>query len=323
MTTAQWDDLSTNAFWIAFSAYLISGVLYFYFLLFKQTRVWRIASALAWVGLAANVVAVVGRGFAAQRVPWGNMYEFSMVLSLLAVLGYLVIAELRFKVRSIGGFVMLFAVVTMGVASAFLYARPGPLVPALDSGWLKIHVFTIMVAAALLSLGSGVFTPLYLWKARRERKQASLPAPVMGGAVDELPPHFVAGADEPASTGGDDGGDGIPADPRKRSLLPSAETLDRLAYRTIAVGFPIWTAAVIFGAIWAEKAWGRYWGWDPKEVWAFITWVIFAAYLHARATAGWKGRRAAVVALAGFCAFLIGYYVVNTVIPGLHSYSGV
>jgi cytochrome c-type biogenesis protein CcsB len=143
---------------------------------------------------------------------------------------------------------------------------------------------------------------------------AQQPAPVMGGAVDELPPYYAAGADEPAA-------DDEPG--RRRGLLPSAETLDRLAYRTIAFGFPIWTAAVIFGAIWAQKAWGRYWGWDPKEVWAFITWVIFAGYLHARATAGWKGKRAAWIALAGFGSFLIGYYVVNTIVPSLHSYSGV
>ena len=133
----------------------------------------------------------------------------------------------------------------------------------------------------------------------------------MGGSLDDDPPDFESGADEP-----------VPSDSRRRGLLPSAEVLDRLAYRTIAFAFPIWTFAVIAGAIWAERAWGRYWGWDPKETWSFITWVVFAGYLHARATAGWKGRKAAVVALAGFASLLVTYYVVNIWIVGLHSYRG-
>ncbi len=103
--------------------------------------------------------------------------------------------------------------------------------------------------------------------------------------------------------------------------MPSAAGLDRLAYRIIALAFPIWTFAVIAGAIWAQEAWGRYWGWDPKETWSFITWVIFAGYLHARATSGWKGRRAAVIALVGFVSLLITYYAVNLWIVGLHSYA--
>src|SRR5438477_114134 len=108
----------------------------------------------------------------------------------------------------------------------------------------------------------------------------------------------------------------------RRNILPPSETLDRLAYKTIAFAFPIWTFAVIAGAIWAESAWGRYWGWDPKETWSFITWVVFAGYLHARATAGWRGRRAAVIALIGFASLLVTYYVVNLWIVGLHSYKG-
>ncbi|MGH3680923.1 MAG: cytochrome c biogenesis protein CcsA, partial [Natronosporangium sp.] len=109
----------------------------------------------------------------------------------------------------------------------------------------------------------------------------------------------------------------------RTSRLPSAVTLDRLAYRVHAFSFPIWTFAVIAGAIWAENSWGRYWGWDPKETWAFITWVTYAAYLHARATAGWRGSRTAVIALVGFATFLFNYFGVNIWIPGLHSYAGV
>ncbi len=106
------------------------------------------------------------------------------------------------------------------------------------------------------------------------------------------------------------------------SRLPAADELDRLAYRIHAFVFPLWTFAVIAGAIWAESAWDRYWGWDPKETWAFITFVVYAAYLHARATAGWKGRRAAAIALVGFSTFLFNYFVINLVVTGLHSYAG-
>ncbi len=135
----------------------------------------------------------------------------------------------------------------------------------------------------------------------------------MGGSLDlDDPPHYEAGADDPVGGG-----------TARRGLLPAAAVLDRLAYRTIAFAFPIWTFAVIAGAIWAENAWGRYWGWDPKETWSFVTWVIFAGYLHARATAGWRGRKAAVIALVGFVSLLVTYYAVNLWIVGLHSYAGV
>ncbi|MEU0732078.1 cytochrome c biogenesis protein CcsA, partial [Streptomyces lavendulocolor] len=105
--------------------------------------------------------------------------------------------------------------------------------------------------------------------------------------------------------------------------LPSADRLDTLSYRLNALVFPLWTFAVIAGAVWAEAAWGRYWGWDPKETWAFITWVAYAAYLHARVTAGWKGRRAAYLGLIAFATFVFNYYGVNIFITGLHSYAGV
>jgi cytochrome c-type biogenesis protein CcsB len=149
-----------------------------------------------------------------------------------------------------------------------------------------------------------------------ERRQlasmrAETPAPIMGGAVDaDAPPDYVPDGGEPETVG-----------VARRGVLPSAASLDRLAYRFIAFGFPIWTFGVICGAIWAQEAWGRYWGWDPKETWSFITWVIFAGYLHARATAGWKGRRAAVIALIGFVSLFITYYAVNLWISGLHSYA--
>jgi cytochrome c-type biogenesis protein CcsB len=310
VSTEQWSRLSTDAFNVALFAYIAGMIGYFYFLAFRRDPVWRAARVVAFVGLAAHVLSVVTRGVAAGRVPWGNMYEYSTLLALLVVAGYLVVVEGIYKVRVLGGFVLAFSVLTMAVAVLFLYVGPGPLVPALNSYWIKIHVVAAITGSSLFALGS-VLTILYLVKDRRERR--AVVAPIMGGSVDleDAPPHFVSGGDEPV------GGT------TRQGLLPSASVLDRMAYRMIAFAFPIWTFAVIAGAIWAEQAWGRYWGWDPKETWSFITWVIFAGYLHARATSGWRGRRAAIIALVGFVSLLITYYAVNLWIVGLHSYAGV
>jgi len=313
VTTAQWTRLSTDAFNVALFAYIAAMVGYFAYLAFRRAPMWRTASVVAYVGLAAHAISVVARGFAAGRVPWGNMYEYSSLLALLVVAGYLVIVEGVYEVRTVGGFALGFSALTMAVAVSFLYVGPAPLVPALNSYWIKIHVVAAIAGSSLFALGGGVLTTLYLIQDRRERGGPPELPPIVGGAVDlDVPPHFEAGADEPVGRRSVRGG-----------VLPPAAVLDRMAYRTIAFAFPIWTFAVIAGAIWAENAWGRYWGWDPKETWSFITWVIYAGYLHARATAGWKGRRAAVIALVGFASLLVTYYAVNLWIVGLHSYAGV
>ncbi len=313
MTTVQWTRLSTDAFNVALFAYIAAMVGYFAHLAFRRPALWRAASAVAYLGLLSHAVSVISRGFAAGRVPWGNMYEYSSLVSLLVVAGYLVIVEGIYEVRNVGGFALAFSVLTMAVAVSFLYVGPAPLVPALNSYWIKIHVVAAIAGSSLFALGGGVLTILYLIQDRRERGPAGEPPPIMGGSLDlDAPPHYEGGADEPV-------GGRVP----RRGLLPSAATLDRMAYRTIAFAFPIWTFAVIAGAIWAQNAWGRYWGWDPKETWSFITWVVYAGYLHARATAGWKGRKAAMIALVGFGSLLVTYYVVNLWIVGLHSYAGV
>ncbi len=259
----------------------------------------RIAVALTLLGWLAHVGSVTARGLAADRVPWGNMYEFSSMITLVAVSTYLaMLARTRARVRWLGVFVMFPVVLYLGFAGTVLYVAVGPLVPALNSYWLKIHVVAAIVASGVFMV-SAVTTVLYLLKDRWENKLAAVAA----GRADAF------------------------AAMRKRGgimlRLPSAAVLDRITYRVIGLAFPIWTFAVIAGAIWAEAAWGRYWGWDPKETWSFITWVIYAAYLHARATAGWKGSRAASISLLGFSALFIDYYLVNLVISGLHSYAGV
>jgi cytochrome c-type biogenesis protein CcsB len=320
VTDLQWARISNDAFNVALFAYIAAMLGYFVFLAFRREAVWQVSRAVAVVGVVANLVSIVARGLAADRVPWGNMYEYSSLFALLVVVGALVVVEGVYHVRSLTGFALMFSVLTMAVAVSFLYVGPGPLVPALNSYWIKIHVQAAIWGSSLFALG-GIATIAYLVVDRTERKLverlgAQTPPPIMGGALDL----DAATGDAPADLVPDPAEE-VGERSTKRRLVPSAAGLDRLAYRIIALAFPIWTFAVIAGAIWAQEAWGRYWGWDPKETWSFITWVIFAGYLHARATSGWKGRRAAVIALVGFVSLLITYYAVNLWIVGLHSYA--
>jgi cytochrome c-type biogenesis protein CcsB len=250
----------------------------------------RVGVSLSTLAFGLLVAAVVARGLAAGRLPWGNMYEFS-VMAATAVLGvWLFLLARGRRLQFLGLFISFVVLMTLGVAVTLLYTEAAQLVPALKSYWLGIHVTAAIIASGVFTVGAAL-TVLYL-------------------AVDHVERRVAAGQ-EPG---------------RWQFLarrMPDAVTLDRNAYRTFAFAFPLWTFAVIAGAIWAENAWGRYWGWDPKETWAFITWVFFAAYLHARATAGWKGRPASYIALLGYSAFLFNYFAVNIWFFGLHSYSGV
>jgi cytochrome c-type biogenesis protein CcsB len=256
----------------------------------------RLAVVLTVAGWAAHLGSVVTRGLAAHRVPWGNMYEFSSMVTLAGSTAYLVLLlnpRLRPLVRPLGAFVMVPVVLTLGLGTTVLYAKAEPLQPALQDYWIKIHVVAAIIAWGTFMVGA-VASALYLVKSRYEARVAT----VAGGTQDESTSSGIL------------------------RRVPSAADLDRLAYRVNAFAFPIWTFAIVAGAIWAERAWGRYWGWDPKETWSFITWVVYAAYLHARATAGWKGKRAAYLALLAFSCLTFDYYVVNIFVVGLHSYAG-
>ncbi|MER5622932.1 c-type cytochrome biogenesis protein CcsB [Streptosporangium sp. NPDC002544] len=236
-------------------------------------RVGMVAVGLSWLGWAANLGALLTRGLAVDRWPWGNMYEFVVAMCFAAVSAFLFM-NLRYRVRFLGAFVMVTAALGLGFAVRYLEVQAGPVVPALNSYWVLIHVSAAIVASGLF-LMAGIAGILYL-----VRKDTAV-------------------------------------------LLPSRLQLERVAHRAIVIGFPIWTFAVIAGALWADKAWGRYWGWDPKEVWAFITWVVYAAYLHARATAGWKGKAATIVQLVACACLLFNLVGVNIFFGGLHSYAEV
>ena len=255
----------------------------------RQAGPWvQVAMALSAAGVVAHTVAVVTRGLAVHRAPWGNMYEFVTALTCVAAIFFLFVM-VRYRAWTLGVFVMGAVVVALGLTETLIYTAAGQLVPALQSYWLDIHV-TAMTLATGIFFVAAVLGVVYLTADRYHRRVA-------------------AGRAEP--------GNGI------MRRLPSIEQIDRLTYRTIVFGFPVWTFGVIAGAIWADQAWGRYWGWDPVETWAFITWVLYAAYLHARATAGWRGRRAHYIQLLGFASLIFNILVVQVFIAGLHSYAGV
>ena len=247
----------------------------------KADKAARIATALMLLAFILLFVAVIARGLSNGHVPWGNMYEFSITGALTFTGAYLV-ALRKYDLRWLGLFISLAALLTLGTAVTLLYRDSAPLVPALKSTWLIIHVVAAIISGGVFLL-SNVIAGAYLYLDARER-----------------------GAGRPAWA----------------TRLPALEVLDQLSYRLVAFVFPLWTFSVIAGAIWAESAWGRYWGWDPKETWAFITWVAYAAYLHARVTVGWKGRRAAWLCLFAGSTFLFNYVYVNVWGTGKHTYSG-
>lgn len=240
-------------------------------------------TVLAWL---LHLTADVLRGIAANRVPWANMYEFAMTGTLVIVTVFLLVL-IKVDLRFLGTFITGLVLVLLGIAAVNFYVEVAPLQPALQSVWLVIHVFVASLGTGFFALGFAL-SAVQLLQARRESAASGVKAVRL---------RFLA-------------------------TLPSAATLENLAYRVNIVGFILWTFTLMAGAIWAERAWGRYWGWDTKEVWTFIIWVIYAGYIHARATRGWRGSRSAWLAIIGFSAVLFNFGIVNVFFKGLHAYSG-
>jgi cytochrome c-type biogenesis protein CcsB len=213
------------------------------------------------------------------------MYEFVIAVSLVGTVAWLVVLSRRPQLRHLGLFVTLVVAVLLGVAGMSLYTPAGPLVPALHSYWLLIHVSAASIASGILLVG------------------------------------FIAAALHLVRLGYDEGKRRFPYELGRR--LPAADTLERLTFRVHAFAFPIWTFAIMCGAIWAESAWGRYWNWDPKETWSFIAWTTYAGYLHARSTPSVSRRITSWIAIAGWLAMLVNLYGVNLFAVSLHGYSGV
>jgi cytochrome c-type biogenesis protein CcsB len=256
----------------------------------RDSRAGRVAVALTALAWLIHAGGVVMRGIAAQRVPWANMYEFS-ITSTLIIVGVFLLMQTRLNIRYLGTFIVGLMLVLLGIGTVGFYVDVVPLPPALQSAWLVIHVLVAMTATAFFALSFAV-SALQIAQARRAGGSR------LSGIVAKVQLARVL------------------------RTVPSADALDAMAYRIIIVGFILWTFTLMAGAIWANRAWGRYWGWDVKEVWTFIIWVIYAAYIHAKATRGWNGTRAAWLAIIGFAAVMFNFGVVNVFFKGLHSYSG-
>lgn len=249
----------------------------------RGSRFERVGMAMTILALVLHVGSVVLRGIAADRVPWGNMFEFSLTGTALIILIFLLV-QLWQNLKFLGVFITGLTIILLGIATVNYYVPVRPLVPALESYWLVIHVFVAISGTGFFALGAGLAVAQLVQTYRQGR-----------GPTGKL--RFMA-------------------------TLPDADRLEVLTYRVLLVGFVLWTFTLIAGAIWAERAWGRYWGWDTKEVWTFIIWVVYAGYIHARATRGWRGARSSWLALIGFAAVMFNFSVVNVFFKGLHSYSG-
>ncbi|NES15812.1 MULTISPECIES: c-type cytochrome biogenesis protein CcsB [Micromonospora] len=245
----------------------------------------RIAAWVTVVAAALHLGAVVTRGIAAERMPWGNMYEFVLTVTFIGVAAWLAVLWRQPQLRRLGLFLTLVMVLLLAFAELKLYVQVTPLMPALKSYWFVIHVSTIIFASGIFLLGV-VPAASYLMRSGWEQGKRSFP-------------YTLA------------------------RRLPAAAGLERLTFMLHAFAFPIFTFAVIAGAIWAEAAWGRAWGWDPKETWAFISWVVYAGYLHARATPSIKRNVATWISILGFLTMLMNLFGVNFFFTGLHSYAGV
>ena len=249
----------------------------------KSRQRGNIALMLTYLASALLVASVAMRGIAVARPPWGNMFEFATAAAAAVGAAYSLLAK-RNSWQWLGVFVVTPILLVLGLSLAVLYTEAGELMPALKSYWLGIHVSVAFLAVAFFTLAFAIGL-LYLVRVRREEKP--------------------------------------PARPSFIESLPSSAALERTAYSLNMVAFILWTFTLIAGAIWAKQAWGAYWQWDPKEVWTFVIWVVYAGYLHARATRGWDGRRAAYLGIAGYACILFNFLVVNIFFPGLHAYSGV
>jgi len=269
-------------FLAAFILYILAAVLYLFFLLLKKESAARNGYVLAAAGAVLHTLALILRVFVSGHAPFTNMYESLSFLAWASIAAYLVL-ERAFAIRKIGPFLLLLVIALMALASSPLMPKEAaPLVPALQSYWLWLHVSVTLIGEAFFAVGT-LASLLYLAAERRERKGTAR----KGEKDEKASAHY-----------------------------------DAVSYRVIAIGFPLFTlGGLVFGMVWAYKAWGSYWSWDPKEVWTLITWFIYGLYLHTRIVMGWKGRRSALIAVIAFLAALFTFFGVNYLLVGLHSYA--
>jgi cytochrome c-type biogenesis protein CcsB len=279
---------SSLLFNITTCAYLVSTICFFVHLASRSVQAGAAGSYTAYAGLLVQTAAIIFRwqesyGLGMGHAPLSNLYE-SVVFFAWTIIVIFVFVDLKYRYRIIGAFVVPFALLGMAWAQLELSNRIEPLVPALQSNWLLYHVVTCFLGYAAFAVACGV-SIMYLIATR-------------------------------AGHGDADHSKGMLA------RFPPTRLLDDLNYRAIMIGFPLLTLGIITGAAWANYAWGTYWSWDPKETWSLIVWFVYAAFLHARMTRGWVGRRAAWLSITGFASTIFCYLGVNLLLSGLHSYGG-
>ena len=266
----------STLFFITFVFYILSTFFYFAFLFSKREKSAKTGFRIAFLGFLIHTLALLWRTVESGHAPFTNMYESLSFFAWASVLAYVII-EGKFRIRKAGPYFMLIVFALMAIALLFMPKEVSPLVPALQSYWLWLHVAVTLLGEAFFAVAF-ITSIMYLVAESKKRR----------GVKTDL----------------------------------SSEKLDSISYRCIAIGFPLFTlGGLVFGMIWAYKAWGGYWSWDPKEVWSLITWCVFALYLHTRLVMGWKGRRSAYMAITGFLAAIFTYFGVNYILAGLHSYA--
>ncbi len=280
------ENLETAMFYILVMASTLAMLLYLIWLGTKKEFIGQLATYLTIVALIANIMAIILRMITSGHPPLSNGFEFILTF-VGGIIAVYLFAEYRYKLRALGAFVMPIPFLLL----MFIIMKMGPeeriaqaIPPALKSQWLTFHVVTAMFAYGAFAVSFGLGA-MYLIKLSKEGTQKNSN---QQGIVSRFPP---------------------------------LDRLDELAYKVVGFAFPLLTLCIITGAIWANYAWGTYWSWDPKETWSLITWIIYAGYLHARLMYGWKGKRAAWLAIFGFAAVLFTFFGVNYLLAGLHSYA--
>lgn len=341
-------------FTAAVISYLVCSGIYIWYLISRSESALRVGTMLLVLGLTAQTVALILRWVTSGHAPMANLYE-SLSLFGWGIVLFFLIAQRFYPVQAAGALVVPTAFLISSVAGVF-YKGPEPLVPALQSYWLWIHVTIAMLSYGLfaLSFGAGFFYIVQEYLLKKNYQNVLLtflilfatlglvlgfwggswlaePAKIMDPTT-QIVSKVYAGLDYLKIIGGGVVGLAIglilgfvsgkgASRPGFAKRLPSLDVLDEVSYRGIAFGFPLLTIGIITGAIWADQAWGRWWGWDPKETWSLITWLFYGAYLHTRLTMGWRGRHSAILAVLGLVMVMITYLGVNLFLSGLHSYT--
>ena len=313
----QLSRISFPLFWVAVGIYLAAMVGFFAFWAFRHRRLAIVSSVLMAVGWLIQGISDWSRALALGRPPVGDLYEYSSTFAWLMVAVALFLIW-RYRMAVLAGPILLGAVMLMSVG-AIMYVPPGPLVPALRSYWISIHVTSMVFSSALFAVAF-IVTLMGLQRVGAYHDLVAILT--RSGARDKPKPSPAAAILEDSfgrPVSGPSGGASVTG--QRSAMLPRAAVLEELSNRFVMLAFPIWWFGIMAGALWAEQAWHSWWSWDPKETTALITGLTYAIYLHVYNFMGIRGRTAAYVQLAGFACLLFTLYAVNLWIAGLHSYA--